>query len=113
MKPLASGAPGLFHESRVAQVLPAPFDSLRRHFPWRRFVITRQCREGAFVPTAVEGNLEVEHNIGIAFQQRNGDEIDRALTLNEDGTLALGGTGGSTVDILRTLKEALEKRVSQ
>jgi hypothetical protein len=41
------------------------------------------------------------------------DEIDRALTLNEDGTLALGGTGGSTVDILRTLKEALEKRVSQ
>jgi hypothetical protein len=41
------------------------------------------------------------------------DEIDRALTLNEDGTLALGGTGGSTVDILRTLKEALEKRGAQ
>jgi hypothetical protein len=41
------------------------------------------------------------------------DEIDRALTLGEDGTLALGGTGGSTVDILRTLKEALENKGTQ
>jgi hypothetical protein len=41
------------------------------------------------------------------------DEIARALTLNEDGTLSLGGTGGSTADILRTLREALEQRGSQ
>jgi hypothetical protein len=41
------------------------------------------------------------------------DEIGRALTLSEDGTLTLGGSGGSTADILRVLKEALEKRGSQ
>jgi hypothetical protein len=41
------------------------------------------------------------------------DEIGRALTLNEDGTLSLGGSGGSTEDILRTLREALETRGSQ
>jgi hypothetical protein len=41
------------------------------------------------------------------------DEIGRALTLNEDGTLSLGGAGGSTADILRTLKEALENRGTQ
>lgn len=41
------------------------------------------------------------------------DEIGRALTLNEDGTLSLGGSGGSTADILRTLREALESRGSQ
>ncbi|MGL4609366.1 MAG: hypothetical protein ACRCYY_06725 [Trueperaceae bacterium] len=38
------------------------------------------------------------------------DEIDRALTFNEDGTLALGGAGGSTADILQALREALENR---
>jgi hypothetical protein len=41
------------------------------------------------------------------------DEIGRALTLNEDSTLSLGGSGGSTADILRTLREALESRGSQ
>jgi hypothetical protein len=41
------------------------------------------------------------------------DEIGRALTLNEDGTLSLGGTGGSTADILLTLREALEGRGTQ
>ena len=41
------------------------------------------------------------------------DEIGRALTLNDDGTLSLGGEGGSTADILRTLREALENRGSQ
>jgi hypothetical protein len=41
------------------------------------------------------------------------DEIGRALTLEEDGTLSLGGAGGSTADILRTLKEALGNRGSQ
>jgi hypothetical protein len=41
------------------------------------------------------------------------DEIGRALTLNDDGTLSLGGAGGSTTDILRTLREALENRGTQ
>jgi hypothetical protein len=41
------------------------------------------------------------------------DEIGRALTLNADGTLSLGGSGGSTADILQTLKEALENRGAQ
>jgi hypothetical protein len=41
------------------------------------------------------------------------DEIGRALTLNEDGTLSLGGSGGSTADILQTLREALENRGAQ
>jgi hypothetical protein len=41
------------------------------------------------------------------------DEIDRALTLNEDGTLSLGGSGGSTADIIRTLRETLENRSAQ
>jgi hypothetical protein len=41
------------------------------------------------------------------------DEIGRALTLSEDGALTLGGSGGSTADILRTLKQALEKRGTQ
>ncbi len=41
------------------------------------------------------------------------DEIGRALTLNEDSTLTLGGEGGSTADILRRLKEELEQRGTQ
>ena len=74
IKPIVLFGPlDLFHESRVAQALPTPFDSLGRHFPWRRFVIARQRRVGAFVPTAVEGNLEIQHDIGITLQQRNGD----------------------------------------
>jgi hypothetical protein len=41
------------------------------------------------------------------------DEIGRALTLGDDGTLSLGGEGGGTTDILRTLREALENRGTQ